>query len=139
MATEAQLWALLRTNLQGHFVRIENAISVGVPDVNACHDGVEVWIELKTGSGNYISLRSSQLAWFIRRISVGGNLKVVYRVKDTIGVIKGQDLLAAKDTFKAVINSQIRVDVREVTKTLFHKPFDWQKINETIFATDMSR
>ena len=53
--TEALLWQLIKRNITGHLIRIENTSGSGTPDVNACDEGNEVWIELKLAKGKFKS------------------------------------------------------------------------------------
>lgn len=58
-------------------VRIENSIGGGMPDINACHDGREVWIESKIYVGGRVLLRKEQYAWGIRRSMHAGRVYVI--------------------------------------------------------------
>lgn len=63
--------------------RVENLCVVGMPDVNACIDGVEVWLEFKSptepkragtplfGSNHRIS--QDQINWMLRQHQAGGH------------------------------------------------------------------
>jgi hypothetical protein len=45
---ESKLYNLIKTNLKNvHFMRIESYTEQGIPDVNACYNGKELWLELK--------------------------------------------------------------------------------------------
>lgn len=55
-------------------VRLENIISSGVPDVNACCDGIETWIELKSQYREMPYIRKAQHAWITRRRKHGGRV-----------------------------------------------------------------
>ena len=74
MKTEKALYQALKTNLpKVHWQRIEvGSLGTGVPDVNACWQGKEVWIELKLGSLQSINLSPQQCAWHMRRANAGG-------------------------------------------------------------------
>jgi hypothetical protein len=134
MPMESNFWRLLRQNIEGHLVRIENAISAGCPDVNACFKGSEVWCELKAGSRQSdIYLRVSQLSWMIRRVSNGGKVKVVYKVKDLIGIVDGKELVKHKDNFRSTVNQTVYLRVQDIEHETFKKPYDWARINELIY------
>lgn len=54
MSKEKHLWQRMREkikalNLPGRWERVENAVGVGIPDVNFCVNGAEGWVELKVG------------------------------------------------------------------------------------------
>ena len=69
MPKESLLWKQLRDNLpKVHWQRIETGITgAGVPDVNGCLDGKEVWVELQRVKGRQIGLRPMHIAWFATR------------------------------------------------------------------------
>ena len=72
---EKDLWAKIRTGTKGmgiHWTRIESRAGPGVPDVNGCYAGVEVWLELKLSRGNRVNLSEFQTNWIERRIKAGG-------------------------------------------------------------------
>lgn len=80
MRTERDLYNWLRSNLHGHWQRIETTTGSGVPDVNRCHKGVESWFELKVHTGPAIILpekaekkaRGAQVGWMKERSAHGG-------------------------------------------------------------------
>jgi len=69
MKTEAQFKAqfcsLLRKTCD--VATIESTTGRGIPDVNICYQGVEVWTELKIFQGGRVLLRPEQYAWGVRR------------------------------------------------------------------------
>lgn len=91
MAAEAALWAILRrAKLPGHWVRVENRVERGTPDVNYVIDGVEGWIELKSlghlAADPRLPLRirhytKQQRFWAIRRARAGGHVALLIRVE----------------------------------------------------------
>src|SRR3954462_1625562 len=62
--------------------RVENLVMLGMPDINLCAEGIEVWIEMKNptepkrsatplfGSNHPLSI--DQENWFIRQYQAGG-------------------------------------------------------------------
>ena len=67
--------------------RVENsAVGRGVPDMNGCFSGVEVWIENKTTDGWAVDLRPEQYAWAARRIRAGGRVFTAVRRHCKAGV-----------------------------------------------------
>ena len=86
MAKEASLWALLKEHLpkEAHFQRIETGgTGKGVPDVNYCHKGKEIWIELKSIEGLKSTLTPFQIAWIYNRYQSGGNAFILMRKINT--------------------------------------------------------
>lgn len=75
--TEKQLYQLIRELLPGDFLRVENGVALGVPDINICHMEVEVWIEAKLTLNNGVLLRKFQYAWGKRRIAHGGRVFLI--------------------------------------------------------------
>lgn len=76
MRTEAQLyrWLLDEVLVGAHSQRIENTAGSGVPDINCCWRGVELWIECKMHDA---LLRPFQWAWINRRVAAGGRVFVL--------------------------------------------------------------
>jgi Holliday junction resolvase len=86
MPKESLLWKQLRDNLpKVHWQRIETGLTgAGVPDVNGCLDGKEVWVELKRVKGRQIGLRPMQIAWLATRTKYGGRCYVLAKKDKTI-------------------------------------------------------
>ena len=77
---EYKLFQLLKNNLKNtHFTRIESHTELGIPDVNACHNGQEVWLELKANSRKDLGLSKYQVVWMKKRIKHGGNVWIMNR------------------------------------------------------------
>jgi hypothetical protein len=63
-----------------HWQRIETGgIARGVPDLNGCRSGVEVWIENKLTTGWTVKVRPAQVGWLERRARAGGRCFVAVR------------------------------------------------------------
>lgn len=78
-----------------HWQRVENTVGTGVPDVNGCKNGVEVWVELKEGvklsSGIVrIKIRREQNAWLLRRHRAGGLVYLGIRVNKHNYILGGE-------------------------------------------------
>lgn len=85
---EHTFWNRIRDKMPGHAVRIENTAGVGIPDVNVCCRGVEIWFELKVWTeGVGILLRKEQWAWMNRRRTVDGQVWVLCWVEKSDMVI----------------------------------------------------
>ena len=78
---ESQLWRYLasiqKTKRDWHFFRIESSTINGIPDVNGCMNGVEIWLELKSGESKNYGLSKYQITWHIERLSCGGNVFIL--------------------------------------------------------------
>lgn len=70
---------LKRAHPDAHWVRIESSTSNGAPDINACKNGREVWIEQKQikmpkkkDTKIKPNIRASQVIWGVQRRRAGG-------------------------------------------------------------------
>ncbi len=77
MTAEQKFHSRIRETFDGDLVRIENVAGAGLPDLNWCIDGVEVWIELKIYTRKRVLLRKLQYAWSIRRSRYGGRVYII--------------------------------------------------------------
>lgn len=72
-----------------HWQRIEDTLSVGVPDINVCWEGIEFWIEAKfmevdslpkrESTPVRIGLSAEQCLWLRDRKIAGGRVLVVFK------------------------------------------------------------
>lgn len=74
---EQALYQKLRDKLEGDICRIENVAGNGLPDLNICYNGIEIWVELKALNHNKVLLRPEQYAWAKRRANHGGSCYVL--------------------------------------------------------------
>lgn len=130
-----------------HWYRIENSAGAGIPDVSACHNGCESWLELKIMHGRKIIVRHSQMNWWLARakargpancfvvaLDAGGKLKIkskYIKVWHTLSILKG---MTAPDA-----------DIRENSdnKSFFivppppdfeiANPYDWDGLRDFLF------
>lgn len=72
-------WVNKRFPIGADICRIETTTMGGMPDLNVCCRGIEVWIELKCFVGGRVLLRPQQNAWLHRRAWSGGRCYVVAR------------------------------------------------------------
>jgi len=124
---------LLKHNLPGHVVRVENLAGPGAPDVNACYKSSEVWLELKVGKGNWVHFRSAQIAWYQQRLAHAGNVKIIMRKGDLIYVIEAKTVLELKEYMVANKDSSVRVPIDKLSGYVATKPFPWSTIIEKIY------
>lgn len=131
---ESALWSLLKSNIPGHLVRVENLAGAGAPDVNACYRGSEVWLELKVGKGNWVHFRSAQLAWYTKRLAERGNVKIIMRKGDLLYVILAKTILELQDDI--VPNKDgvsVRIPIDKLSGYVTTKPFPWTTIIEKVY------
>jgi hypothetical protein len=82
MTTDAGLPHLIQTNLPlVDWARVETwAVGPGMPDLNGCYLGQDVWVECKATYGWMVSrVRIPQVAWLERRARAGGRCWVAVR------------------------------------------------------------
>jgi hypothetical protein len=84
--TEKLFWQWLHDNLPGHHQRIENAIDRGTPDANICHDGHDIWLELKCAPFSNVQIRVEQRVWAMRRIMNKGKVLLLSRWQENIAI-----------------------------------------------------
>ena len=73
---ESEIWRhinlIQKKQKTWHFVRIESSTINGIPDVNACMDGNEFWLELKSNDAKNYGISKYQINWFLKRNRSGG-------------------------------------------------------------------
>jgi|TARA_Y100000034_G_scaffold68872_1_gene83108 hypothetical protein len=133
--SEKTFWRLLKSHLPKgcDHQRIETgSTGRGIPDVNLCKDGVEIWVELKVVIGRSIDLSPEQVAWHYRRNAAGGTTWIMARdVAD--GARKGK-----YDRIYLWCGSQsIEVKKQGVDAPgafVFESPYEWDKIMDKLFG-----
>lgn len=107
-ASEQSLWKWLKRGwdeVPGNrlqYTRVENSASSGMPDVEACHLGAQVWLELKVADRpsspetrvDFKHLRPKQVEFLHNRWLVGGRAWMLLRVD---GLFKSVYLLPGRD------------------------------------------
>ena len=120
--TESSLWALVRDHLPGQSERVENALTVGTPDVYNITEGVSTWIELKTLnkleelSDPVTGLTMEQRRWHKKHWENEGRVFILTRI--------GNDIY---------IHRYVDREFYRLLKT--SKPFNWGNILEILFLT----
>ena len=65
---------------EAHWQRVETGMTgAGVPDLNGCWHGIEVWLELKLTAIWAVDISAFQVSWAERRIRHGGRVYVAVR------------------------------------------------------------
>jgi len=117
-----------------HWQSLESSVmGQGIPDLNGCCDGQEVWLELKYTKllkPSNISLEPMQVAWIYKRAKAGGN----------IWIALCQETKNFKPKFIYLWKGK---DVQKIHSIGFNYPFfklfrivnqqDWKPFYETIF------
>ena len=131
---ETGLWQLVKRNLPGHVIRVENTSGSGTPDVNACYAGKETWLELKMAKGNWVHFRTSQVAWFTKRVPRQGRCGVLIRKNDDLYLVRGAELTNAIMSH-AVPNKDksCKIPIADLPARKFSKPWKWDDISEKVY------
>jgi DNA-directed RNA polymerase specialized sigma54-like protein len=131
MKTEKSLYQTLKNSLpKVHWQRIETgALGTGVPDVNACWQGNEFWIELKIGTIQSVNLSAQQCAWHTRRATRGGISWILIHdpSKHQIWCVPGSQSVSLRN--RTLCSS---------SPTIHHQqhPFDWKLVLKQFCLTD---
>ena len=108
--SEKALWQLLRENLPLRMFRVENRVSVGMPDVHFVRNGIAGWFEMKytkdfrSGRRVSVGLKKHQHMWLKDYSNHGGLCWIILRVgrnwlllfkgdEDLVKMIKPQELI----------------------------------------------
>lgn len=70
----------LRNLVYVHWQRIETgSTGRGIPDMNGCAAGQEIWIENKKADHWAVEIRPEQVGWIERRVRAGGRVFIAVR------------------------------------------------------------
>lgn len=102
----------LRSKLPGDFMRVENYTMLGVPDINCCYGGQEIWIESKIYYPAHDSplLEPEQYAWGYRRTVNGGLVWVL--------ALHGERIIAYRHKLSVEPAATKYVRIKECAKLL---------------------
>ena len=134
--TEAALWQLIKKNVNGHLIRVENTSGSGTPDVHACYKGQETWVELKVAKGNWLHFRASQIAWFHKRVlGHDGACAILWRDKNDICITAAKNIcIKLTIAVPAKDRKSCKIPIMIIPHEKFPKPWDWQKISEKLYG-----
>lgn len=107
-----------------HAQRIETSTGSGIPDINVCYCGIELWIETKVATPTCrVLLRPFQWAWINRRVKELGRGYVVAEYLDTIRVWAFRDVRVVPHAEYLSVISDAKVfgkrDIVELRQHLF--------------------
>jgi hypothetical protein len=134
---ESYFWSQVKTGLSSqdtHLCRIESTAGTGVFDVNGCHEGQEVWIELKVFHGQRLHFRSSQKSWGSTRSKVGGRIWILAR-KDDEMLLWHANLVFACEAKVDKEGKSFSILAKDLPPPIFSckKPFKWQELKDILF------
>lgn len=135
--TEKELWAKLRSAMgsEAHLTRIENAVSFGTPDVNMGWFGRDYWLELKVIRNGYATIKPTQVAWIMRRLSTVKNIYfLTITMDDTeIALYHGSIIYKCVSTHlgKPRLDFNLVKPIHAMTK-----PYNWQEFKNKLNMTE---
>ena len=115
MRLEKDLWRKMKNGAPGFWVRVENAASVGQPDVCGIYESIVHMVELKSldADGYWLGTTLAQRYWLHTWTVHGGRAWVVARVVDKLLVVWG---------------SQIGKSQRLVVHQQYYLTCDWKQV-----------
>ena len=129
---EKDLWQMVRKNIPGHLIRIENLVTRGVPDVHACHNGKHVWLELKIGSGNTVYFQNSQIAFFHEAKKHKEPVKIFMRKNELLYLI--DSTIFINSVYKPIKGDRVAFNINELSKAfIWGQPWKWKDIAQRIY------
>ena len=135
--TESDFWLQVKARLPGHLVRIENTAGVGTPDVNACWQGKEAWIELKVAKGHYIYFRAAQVVFMTRRAVENGRVFVLVKYDEALLLFTGAELVSISDKIEATTKKGVvKLHISKIRSCWMLKQGDkkiWDSVAEIIY------
>lgn len=135
------LRSLLHQNLPSfHWVAVETGFTMkGVPDSNACSDGVEFWVESKScKSGWKPRIDPFQVSWHERRLRMGGRTFVAVRRR--VAKEGCDDLILFHGSrIRSLLEYGMR-DAPPLLRCPGRRPsdWDWKSIADTLLNTAFS-
>jgi len=124
-SNEFNLYQTIKSKLKNlHFTRIESSTKNGIPDVNACKNGSECWLELKCNSAKNLGLSKYQMVWIMNRTKAGGRIFIINRP-------------LSQGAIKIYTGSVVHVsgisDNEPPTLVLGPDKFEWQLLDQLLF------
>lgn len=124
-SNEFNLYQTIKSKLKNvHFTRIESSTQNGIPDVNACKNGNECWLELKCNSAKNLGLSKYQMVWIMNRTKAGGKVFIINRplFQRAVKIYAG-----------SVVRESGISDNESPTLVLGPRKFDWSLLDKLMF------
>ncbi len=124
-SNEFNLYQTIKSKLKNvHFTRIESSTQNGIPDVNACKNGHEVWLELKCNSAKNLGLSKYQMVWIMNRTKAGGKVFIINRplFQRAVKIYTG-----------SVVRESGISDLGQPTLVLGPNKFEWARLDQLLF------
>lgn len=125
---------LLRRNLHkdGHWTRVENIAGVGIPDINWCYKGKDIWIESKMVRGQRITFEASQITWTKNRVKYGGDNWVLARKENNIYLARASVIHESIQWLNKPFVSL--ADFIQYGDSVYKKPFKWEILKNKLVS-----
>lgn len=115
-----------------HLITLENTTSNGIPDINFCHEGHDVWMELKVLKTENVWLEKFQAQFHVTRNRKGGKCLIFAANKEEIRILRLSDPLALRRArevnkfrvFDTTDSSQLELVIQ------WSRPFRWAQMFE---------
>lgn len=138
-ASDGGLWPLVKAGLpQWDWQRIETGgTGRGIPDLNGCLMGNEIWVELKAADGWKPHIRPEQIGWAERRARAGGRVFLAVRRICDAGVRRerADELwIYGADGFRAVSERGLKSLTPRLLCTGGSRNWDWAAVNELFLS-----
>jgi len=121
-------------NYPSHWQSIESsATGQGIPDLNGCYAGIDVWIETKYTEHHRtknIGLKPMQIAWLYKRAKAGGNVWIALYMKSKMRNVGFIYIWHGKDVRKV---NELGTFFPPFRLLRVEKLKDWEDFYETIF------
>lgn len=108
-------------------MHLESNTTLGIPDINICYQGTELWFELKVLRGDNIYLEKFQPQFHLSRNRVGGHCYilagnteevVIAKISEPSDIWKGED-----------VGKFIKFNVNDLPLVIqYTKPFNWREM-----------
>ena len=126
-SNEYYLYQTIKSKLKNiHFTRVESSTQNGIPDVNACKNNSECWLELKCNSAKNLGLSKYQIVWIVNRTKAGGRIFIINRP-------------LSQDAIKIYAGSVVHVsgisDNEPPVLVLGPVKFDWEALDQLLFPS----
>jgi hypothetical protein len=126
-SNEFNLYQTIKSKLKNiHFTRIESSTQNGIPDVNACKNGNECWLELKCNSAKNLGLSKFQMVWIMNRTKAGGKVFIINRplLQRAVKIYAG-----------SVVRESGISDSEPPTLVLGPNKFNWSLLDKLLFPS----
>jgi len=129
---EKDLWRLIKQKIPGHLIRIENIVGRGIPDLHACHNGKNLWLELKMGKGNSVQFQNSQIAFFHEAKKHNETCKVFMRKNELLYLINSEIFI--NSVYKIVKGDRVSFNIDGLSQaSIWGQPWKWNEIAQKIY------